>query len=157
MKDYKNILIIFSFILSSCIKEKQTMSYLKLTNSTGHSIQMVPYKNGTVFTSNVKALSPNSTIELEHNFTRGINEEPVIFNTYVTEVDSIQVIWDSKDTITHLHLASDLSSTNHYPISSNRNLFKQGSYKTDITGDTKHSRTWEVVYTFTEQDYLDAK
>ena len=144
-------------ILSSCIKEKQTVSYLKIINKTNHTISIAPYQHGAILTNNLKNIGPNSTLELERNLDRGITGVPVVFHHYFSNIDSLHINWDAQYDITHLLLATDSSSIKHYTITSPRNLFKYENYKEEITYDKKHARTWEVTYAFTEQDYLDAK
>lgn len=157
MKKYYLFLISLPCIFGSCIKEKQTLSYLKIINTTNHSISIVPFQYGAILTDNIKDINPNSILQLECNVTRGIAGIPVVFGYYFTNPDSLHVKWDAQYSITHLHLATDSSGVKHYTVTSPRNLFKQENYKEEITKDKKHNRIWEVTYAFTEQDYLDAK
>lgn len=140
----------------SCIKEKQTFSYLKPYNNTGHTITIIPYSNGVKNESQKKILSPDSVAELEYNFTRGITSVPIIFFNYIRNVDSIHVLFDNQYQITHL-LVNASSSLKSYPLSSQRNFGNKNSYQDEKTVDKKLTRTWEVKYTFTQQDYLDAQ
>jgi len=153
------LFLIFSCILVcfSCITEKQTFSTQKLYNSTNHTIIIIPFFNGVEIGSKKKMLPPNSVIELEYRFTRGINNVPAIFFDYFKNVDSLHVMFDNQYQITHLLLSTFTSGLKNYASSSTRNLGNVYSYAKEKTEDKKNSRTWEVKYIFTNQDYLDAQ
>ena len=113
MKKYYSFLITLISILSSCIKEKQTVSYLKIINKTNHTISIEPYQHGAILANNIKNIVPNSTLELERNLNRGITGVPVVFHYYFSNIDSLHITWDAQYDITHLLLAADSSSIKH--------------------------------------------
>lgn len=74
-------------------------------------------------------------------------------------VDSLVVTFDKKYAITHYKNDSiSLNSEGYlYHADSLRNIFNPSSYEVKQVSQSKHTRNWIFTYTFTEEDYQDAK
>lgn len=152
----KLFLLLAAAFCFSCMKERQTFSYQKIYNSTNHTIMIIPFSNGVEKEESKKLLGPNSVIELEYRMVRGINNTPSILFDYFRNVDSLHVIFDNQYQVTHLLLGTSTSTRRNYTLGSNRNLGNRDSYILEKKEDNKYSRTWELQYQVTEQDYLYA-
>lgn len=152
----KFIFTIVLFFLISCGKEEVTFSSLNIYNETKYKITIIPYFNGVIKSNNIINLSPFENKELESLTQKGLSDRPIIFYDHLKLVDSFIVKYD--DTIYKIHngLDSFILNKKVYNLQSNRNLFSN-SYSTRKTENTKTRRKWEISYSFTEQDYIDAK
>ena len=145
-------------VFVSCIKEKETNIALKLTNNTSHIIELIPYKNGSVFNEGRILLPPNSFHQYPTNSIRGILAGPVIFPPYLDMADSVIVIFDASKKITHFLLSNvPAFPSKYYLRTSERNLGNIKSYNSVISLNNKYRRKFDVEYLFSNQDYLDVQ
>lgn len=148
--------LIFCFFFCACTKEKKTYSTTIARNTTAHSILVIPYLNGNIFTSDSFSLNSNSEKEVLSIGDGGIGSGTSYAkaNQYV---DSFVVIFDKTFSIVHYKPTVIGLNPKRYLFSSKRNLYNDTSYLAVITSDDSGVRNWKFTYTFTEQDYLDAK
>lgn len=152
------VLLSINFILSSCVKEKQTFTDLKIKNSTAHSVEIIPYRHGDIYSEVIINIREYSDTMIKKNyFHRGISNIPLFFPEYLNDTDSAKVIFDNQFSITHYFKQTSMVSEKYYEKLSNRNLSNLDSYNSFIESESKNTRHWISIYTFTEQDYLDAK
>ncbi|GAL83936.1 hypothetical protein MYP_1164 [Sporocytophaga myxococcoides] len=71
--------------------------------------------------------------------------------------DSLNIVFD--DTISSVHYRQNLSGDNPEAIKfeNNRNLYNEDNYVRKVVMEKKHYISTEYSFTFTEQDYLNAK
>ncbi|MEO7266306.1 MAG: hypothetical protein ABIW38_15425 [Ferruginibacter sp.] len=153
----KKYILVFSFIpLLSCTKEEigHTKSYL--INSTNHNIKILPYIGASLDNSASKTIPPNSTIEVYAADVRGKTIDPS-FGTVLQPYDSVVVSYDDVVKIPHIKFNLAYSGMHRVLFSSNRSISNQNNYLKTITSETKNSIEGNFKYTFTEQDYLDAR
>ncbi len=151
------LICIYLVVQIGCTKEKSTNTYLYIQNSTQHKIQVIPFKNGIEYTQGKFSLTSQQKLTIGVYSTRGISNIPLAFPEYMNGTDSIRVIYDSTYTITH-YLITPVSYNSKFLLrSSNRNIGNIGNYINTITIDKKYQRSWDMIFTSTEQDYLDAK
>lgn len=156
MKQYATI-IFFVFIFSSCIKEKSTYSSTIAVNTTNHYILVTPYMNGAVSNKDSFSLKPNTSKTVYQNSYKGIGNGTT-YGYDIPYTDSVIVIFDNKYTIVHYnHILPTTVNTKSYLFSSIRNLYNDSSYIRELITESSNTKSWEFTYTFTEQDYLDAK
>lgn len=149
-------LFVFAFLFASCIKESNTSSDTFFINETSHDISVLPYRNGIIDSNQTFNLAPHETNKVISLGARGLTPgmsfgEPNQFQ------DSFVVVFDNTYKIAHYKPAPIGNRVKRYLFSSDRNIFNRDSYKRDLITDKKHFREWDFEYTFTEQDYLDAK
>jgi hypothetical protein len=154
-------LFIFSVLIVRCNKEDTTVYKATLVNQTSHTILIEPYKNGVVRQGDIIRLNHNSSFQIAHGAERGLIEVPFFHCEYfeINQQDSIVVVFDTIHKIIHYnYLLPSQKYSKHYLIQSNRNLNnREGSYVFNSEKKSKHNRYNTHTYTFTEQDYLDAK
>lgn len=147
---------IFVIMLSSCIKEENTFSDTYFKNSSSHVISVNPYSNGSVNNQFAFSLSINEEKEVYHNNTRGLGKG-LSYGRINQPMDSFLVTFDNLYSIVHYKPPLIGTNTKRYLYSSKRNIYNDSSYTANLLKDEKYQRSWKFIYTFTEQDYLDAK
>mgnify|MGYP003617035450 CR=1 FL=1 len=155
MKKYLNLFIFLLF--TSCIRDGNTSNNVNIENNTNHIIKLIPYKNGVVDSLKIKAIPNYSSIQIERNNQRGKTEVPVVFWDYFKNLDSIVIIWDNTYSVTHMLSDTFFSAKKYIQFDEIRNIGLNSSYTNTSSNESKIGITWHVNYTFTEQDYLDAK
>lgn len=156
----KRIIFLLSMVttLVCCTKEKETITSLIIHNNSSKNIEIMPYRNGGIYTPGRLSIPSGSGHSFPSHASRGISKVPVVFPSYLDMTDSIVVVFDGTYRITHLlHDSTTTYPIKHYLKTSVRNLGNLDSYISVITSDKKHKRFFEVKYTFTQQDYLDAQ
>lgn len=140
-------------LISSCIKEESTLSELVYINNSNNIISIKVFQNS--FISDSFRISPHSAINKESFSERGFSNEPIIFFDFLRESDSIIVTFNDLFSITHLN---DSVSYGKKRISyfSSRSLYG-ANYTNSKVDEKKHYIHYQKTFTFTEQDYFDAK
>lgn len=157
MRLYSLFLLLFTTLCYSCIKEPITMDRQVTINACGQHITMIRYLRTSVigqqlFTSELAA---------------GVTQADTVINGQIAEAydqrrftlyDSIKVVFNHRDTITHYPERQEHFAGTFYLFSSTRNLMNINSYAISSTENKKRQfRSVSYTYTFTEQDYEDAK
>ncbi len=153
-----NKLLLIILVLSSCRYEDSTNTSNFITNNTAHKITLTPYHNGIADNNNIVNInSKESKMVLENN-----NLGKGTGYTYASDLaikDSTYVLFD--DTILEVHYSFKESSNNIHSTGiksdSNRSIYNENNYIRQIKSENKHNISNEYTFTFTEQDYLDAK
>jgi len=153
----KSIFIIASLFLVSCTKESMTGYKTFLKNNTDHMIVIKPYHFGSVAMDKIITLPPSDSLQIAEGSERGIVTGVVFSSEYFIGMDSLVVNFDNLYNITHYFILNPALNTKYYEFTSNRNLGNGISYAIKIEDVSKYSRHNTYTYTFTEQDYLDAK
>jgi len=153
-----SLLLISSFSLFACQKEKTTLYSTTLFNSTNHKILILPFKFGIVQPEDTIKLDPNSTFEIALGVDRGLVSIPGFFSKYFGQPeDSILVIFDNIYSITHYANEPNNKAMKYYLFNSLRNIGNPNSYEFKSVRTSKYKNTNTHKYTFTEQDYLDTQ
>lgn len=142
----------------SCTKEDATYYTATLKNSTNHQISIWPYKNGIVHPLDTIKLLPNTEFTIADGSSRGIDSSPGFKSNYFGgPSDSVIVFFDIQNRIAHYFDMPQNTATNFYPFSSTRNLGNPLSYSFQSVSESNHRQRNTHLYTFVEQDYLDAQ
>ncbi len=150
----KNTFLIFLFFSASCIIEDTGYTKSIIINETGYTIKIIPYQNGVEQVDMIKILTPNTTTVVFERHDRLKTLKPS-FAEILQLYDWIEIVYNDVETIKHQRFSSQ--DQTGIPYSSNRNITNPENYIKVITKETKHSISGYFSYTFTEQDYLDAK
>ena len=140
----------------SCTKEETTLSNSFAKNNTNHTIKVQPFYNGIVNTTMTFELQGKESKKIYYNNTRGKNIG-LTYGGINQPMDSFIVTFDNLYSIVHYKPPLIGNNPKRYLYNSKRNLYNDTSYVTVLENKTKYSNSWEFTYTFTEQDYLDAK
>ena len=150
----KKYFYLFSMILiASCIKEESTFSELVYINNSKNTISIKVFQN-SFLTDSFKIL-PNSELIKENFSDRGFSNEPIIFFDFLRESDSIIVTFNDSFYTTHLN-DSVTFGKKRISYFSSRSLYG-ANYTNSKVDEKKHYIHYKKTFTFTEQDYLDAK
>jgi hypothetical protein len=141
--------IALAVIITSCCKGSFSTS-TSIVNNTKFSITFIPYYNGELLKSSRNDLKSGEKI----NSGFPCLTDYCYFNGQ--KVDSLIVSFDDKYKVSHYSLYDSIS-TKGIIYKSKRNLFNVNSFNIERTKVTKCSELTSFIYTFTEQDYLDAK
>lgn len=146
-------LILFT---SSCIKETSTHSTTIVNNASTHNIKLIPYSQGIENSAYSVELTKHEE-RIVNNIENGGKGKGTTYGNLLELNDSIKVFFDDTISITHYKLKVVGANPKSYSYMSKRNFFNDSSYIGIITSETSGTRNWKFTYTFTEQDYLDAK
>lgn len=143
-------LFLILILLLSCKKEETTHNKFNLLNNSGVVVKVLP----TSSMADTLLLSNNASKEFEFPVERGLGTG----DNYAFYADSkpVIVVFNNSDTI--IHYFDTLTHTGrYYKSNSPRNFYNTSSYGKDMVNNSKYTRTVTLKYTFTAQDYLDAK
>jgi hypothetical protein len=150
MKKYI-IAILGLFLMIACGDKPSRTQAFAFNNSTLHSIKITPFKNGNMVVERMLDLKPTSLLVIDTISGPANRDTPPKFYPFFDGFDSVQVYFDNQKLITHLLLPGATSGNKYYTTASPRN-FNNPQCATIV----KPEWVWEITYTFTEQDYLDA-
>lgn len=145
------------FLLSGCTKEEMTLYKAYLKNTTLHKIEVKPYFGGVVPSDKIITLLANETKEIANGFDRGIVGNAGFNSQNLSGSDSLIVVYDNLYSITHYLNNPASMSLKHYLFSSNRNLYNKENYVYSYQDLSRYKRESTYIYSFIEQDYLDAR
>ncbi len=140
----------------SCRKEESTNFYAYLKNTTTHKIEVKPYFSGIISSDKVVTLLAGESKQIGLGTDRGIVGN-VGFNSQFSGSDSLIVIFDNLYSITHYANTPNSFASKFYLATSLRSLRNKNSYSYSYRDLSKYQRENEYLYTFVEQDYLDAR
>jgi hypothetical protein len=148
----KSILIVLlTLSIHGCRCKASLSSQTFITNSSTHQTELVPYKDGLAMNQK-SILLRNSENKSFYTNNGGI----FLFDI---AVDSIEVVFD--ETIKAVHYSFEISKSGKNPkaikYNQPRNLHNSSSFELSVKEESKCNTIHEYKYTFTEQDYLNAK
>lgn len=151
--------ILIVFLLVCCIKETISDSYTYIINNTAHSISIMAYYKGNIEPSLSADIAPFEQKVINHNGGRGNTDIAGGFSygAILGGLDSVLVIFDKMDCISHYNPQLIGGAKNFYTYDSARNLYNRNNYVHEIAEHSSKKVVHHFIYTFTEQDYLDAK
>lgn len=153
----KQLLYLLTLVFfSSCVKDYKSTTATFIKNTTSHKIEIIPYTNGVVNNEYYKLIEAYQDLEVYSGNVYGKTLEPD-FGTLLQPNDSIVIKFDDSVKITHLKFNSTIQTGHYILYDSNRSISNPSNYVKTIEKETKHYLRGNFRYTFTEQDYLDAK
>lgn len=150
------LLLSITLLLTGCLEE-DTLTEVYLQNNSSHEVLLRPYQSGAIDNARIVSLQPGNKFRIENTYQRGKTKVPIYFFDYFRGIDSIQVIWDNTYSVTHMISDSFTSVVKYIAFGNVRNLGNGIAYPSEIRHESKRSITWELNYSFTEQDYEYAK
>jgi hypothetical protein len=130
---------------------------IKLHNDTKHLLKLEPYLGGKLIVSNITILNPDTTIQIASGGQRGVGVGKSGFYSEKVIADSIIVTFDNLFSIVHYTTEPFHKSLKYYLYSTVRNISNMESYTFKEINESSNIQSEYYNYTFTEQDYLDAK
>ena len=137
----KNIILFLLFLIANACCKPNFIYNKVLKNSTEHHIELIYYTLGKSYAT--FTINKNSTVK---------NNVVIQDNT-----DSLIVIWDDLYSVAHYIPNKEGNTKNSIKQNEPRSLFNNDSYIEEIQNRKCDGKTTTLTYTFTEQDYLDAK
>jgi hypothetical protein len=153
MKKKISLYVLITFILSACKCEGIFITFSKLENLSTVNLSITTYKNG-VIDSKVILVEKSKVAEIGQSSGR---TKAIVFSTYIGIADSLIVEFNNNKKTTHYGYNKIGNNVNAILNTSNRNLFNSANYVQKTIKDDKCHLETEFIYTFTEQDYLNAK
>ena len=158
MTKYQFIIAIIPMIGFSCIYEESSSTESIISNKTAHSINIIPYYHGYIVHEDVLYISKGSDTTVLRKSTRG-KGAGYSYPIHLAIFDSTQIAFD--DTVKFMHYSyystnSGFGSTG-IPYTHNRSIYNGDNYIRKIVSEEKYKISNEYTFTFTEQDYLEAK
>lgn len=151
MKYIHTFVIFLIFVLTGCIVDGSTESSYILVNNSNVKVKILP----TNFMNDTLVLSPNESKIIDVLSEDGKNKNKLYYKfvdftnpVVVTFADSLEV-GHYNDTLAH--------TGKYYGLYSSRCFYNRDSYAQIIIKESKHSAQIKYIYTFTQQDYLDAQ
>ncbi len=154
----QNYLLLILITLSSCIKDYSSTTSSVIKNTTGHLIKIEPFINGNLENNSVIIISQCSEKKvIENAMIRG-KATGDCFGRLMQPYDSIIISFDGLKKSTHLKFSSSITDSFNYVLFSNNRSFTNNVNWNKLTlGETKHTLNTLFEYSFSEQDYLNAK
>ncbi|MDI9318956.1 MAG: hypothetical protein QM530_00640 [Phycisphaerales bacterium] len=154
MKIILTVIVFFFFL--SCIKDykSNTRSYLK--NESKHSIRIYPYTMGSVDSFGIFLIKPLGNLQVFESNVHGKTLSPD-YGTLLKPYDSIVILFDDSIKVIHLKFNSTITCDECIKFENNRNISNSENYVKTIVEENKKFLKGYFTYTFTEQDYLNAK
>lgn len=148
--------------LNSCINKEYNVNYnVFFCNQSGKNLSIEYYKNGIInINQSIKNIKNNECRNVFSIVSRGSSPT---YGSEIIDNDSAVIIFDDGRKLTHYgYFQKNGPNPKAYPNNHNRNIFGDGTgYKDNwvytLVSETKNSKSEEMKYTFTEQDYLDAQ
>ena len=154
----KALYVLIAFLLISCIKETRSDSYTYIINNTAHSISIAAYYKGNIEPSLSANIAPFEQKIINHN--GGLGNTDIAggysYGAILGVMDSVLVIFDNIDSITHYNPQLIGGAKNFYTYDSVRNLYNRNNYVHEIAEHSSKKVVHHFIYTITEQDYIDA-
>lgn len=137
----KNIILSFLVIFVNACCKPDFIYNKVLKNSTNQHIELIYYALGKSYAT----------------FT--INKNSTVKNNFVIQdnTDSLVVVWNDLNTVAHYITNKQGDTKNSIKQNEARSLFNNNSYGEEIQNGKCDGKTTTLTYTFTEQDYSDAK
>lgn len=150
-------MLFFLLFLCSCIKEKLTLYNASVVNGSTHKVVIKPFFAGINPSDKTITLLPNQRFEIADGADRGLGNQGFSSAYFGGPNDSVIVVFDDLYAITHYFNPSSALAAKHYLFSNVRNIGNHSNYalRTNRLSNNKEENIF--TYTFTEQDYLDAK
>lgn len=156
----KTIAFICVIIIYSCGKgdiDGSTLSDAFLENKSSHNIEIRPYWGGSVNQNMEIFLHPGDSKQIAHDFVTGkLSLGSGFFSEYFI-ADSFEIIYDNIYSVSHYYDTPALKPIKYCLFNSPRNIVTIGNWQGKVVKESKYSQHNVYTYTFTEQDYLDAK
>ena len=142
----------------SCTLEESTNTKSFINNNTLHIITIIPYYQGLVVKEDSVNINSNSIYEILDNSNKG-KGTGFSYSLYLAIYDSVQVAFGNSIHATHYSYATTNKGNNPkaIKIDSSRSLYNEVNYVRKIITESKRGISNEYTFTFTEQDFLDAK
>lgn len=153
-----SVVIFLIVCLKACTCKPFFDFYINVVNNTSHHIKFIPFRAGSpdrVLVENVSAYATTGDVA-------GCNSVVCIQDSI--KIDSVQIIYDSTYVRTHYaeHIDTLLASKKGFAFNNQRNILNYGNYTEQVKRYRYNmgkceSRNTTKTFTFTEQDYIDAK
>lgn len=127
-----------------------------MANQTIHSIKITPYYLGEISNEDVKDIPPKGMVKVLSNSNRG-KSSGVSYPIYLMPLDSVVVVYDGVVTAIYYRQNSKGNNPRAILYTSNRSIYNESNYTRRILSESKRQISNEYTFTFTEQDFLDAK
>lgn len=143
--------------LTSCTDQTSYKTVSLFINDTPHLITVTGYKNGSINKLSEQIIQAQQTnvIYVDQNDGKG---RGLVYPDEIAGLDSLEIEFDVG--IKAIHYSSvTKNGTNPSALdySNNRNLFNENNWVLKTIKDTKRRLESEFSYTFTEQDYKNAR
>ncbi|MFN8436294.1 MAG: hypothetical protein U0V72_01550 [Cytophagales bacterium] len=144
---------IFIIGLCSCIREKYTVNESYLCNNTFYKISVLYYRNGSIDHSISTESLPSKSCILKSSYTS--RENNITIHDSTTAIDSVVITYDDGTKIKHYDMFNK-DSTSGLIYTNSRNILNSNSWSKETT-EKRNKKLNKSTYTFSEQDYLNAK
>lgn len=150
-------MLFIAILMSSCIKDYMSHTYVKMKNNTVHKIELKPYIGGEIDLNKAFTLNPNSEKIIESQSEWGKVKIPFAFGEYFVYIDSVVVVWNDEYKVVYLgdDYLTDSKKINYNDSLSN--FFLLNSYEEVLVENHKEYSIWDLNFHFTESDYEYAK
>lgn len=157
MKKIFIVIVLFTLVTLSggCTKDGETNVTAYLLNNSGHQIEIYYYNKGVVNVNDTLKVGASQKVYYGESYGRGIWSGATCSFKY--RGDSAIIIYDNSYKITHLWSGFSSSNSKCYLFDNIRNVFNPKNFNSVYNDVSNYSREFTLTFTFTEQDYLDAK
>lgn len=144
--------ILTIFCLTQCIIEHSYQVNSFIVNQSGKSLQIYFYKGGILDAEFQEVISKEEKrlVSSDETFTySGLLS--------IEDFDSLIVEFDDMKKLVHYGFNKSGNNPNAILFDNQRNLFNEDNYVKETIENKKYKHESEHIFTFNEQDYLNAK
>lgn len=153
----KKVIFCLIIIFVACEDRTRTFNYTYFQNDSVHKISVIEFSQGKITNYMSFDLQQNEKKQIISTQYPGIGGNGQSYADLTSLTDSILVIFDNKDTIIHYGKSYVLGGAKKFILyNSPRSLLNSNNYTKTTLTKTTNRLTYSFLYTFTEQDYLDA-
>lgn len=150
-------LIVIPLVALNCTrKEESCTTDNYLINNTNHSIQINFYSDGILQDADKVELNKNESKNVFSHFSLG-KKNTFSYGQKISIFDSAILLFDDTVRIKHYSFKVDSSGKKGLGFEDIRNIINPSNYSGGLSNETKHTATYTYKFTFTEQDFLNAK
>lgn len=157
-------LLLLLLLLGACVKSEYYRTTSLLINRSTHRIFITPYQRDSAYRFQVVTIDPGDTAVVYE----GSGPEKDGASTWgfqMRNFDSLHIVYADTNAVQphdtahigHIRAGLAVPYTHHIPYSSPRSLYNPANWESALDEETTYMRRNHFWYTFTEQDYLDAR
>lgn len=139
-----------------CTKDYKSHTETYLDNSTSYSIEIQPFQSGAIDMDQLVTINPHERLKVYEDNVWGKTLGPC-WATLLQPYDSVMVVFNDERRSKHLRFSYTGSCDYCIGFERNRNITNKKNYQQVVTKEHKRYLNGYFNYTFTEQDYLDAR
>lgn len=157
-------ILVLCLLLAACVKEEYFRTQSWLVNRSAHRILITPYLRDSAYRFQTVTLQPGDSTRVYDGSGPG-KDGATTWGYQLRNFDSLRIAYvDTSRTapadtarIGHTRQGLTVTYPHVIPYTSPRSLYNSANWQTALNEESRYMRSNRYWYTFTEQDYRDAR